>query len=923
MKNSFLIFLTLLAAAPFASARESINLDGSWNFGFSPESIGQHVILPGTLDTNGIGESVTDSSTTQLSRKVRYEGPAYFEKTVNIPKDWKNQDIILKLGRTRPSTVWVDGQRVGSQRYLSTPHVYNLSEYLRPGRHTIRIMVDNGDSIPGQIKSNSHAATESTQTNWNGILGDILLTATPKFHISSLTAKPDFAAKTFKVNVSVSDVPKKCKKELIISCGDVKKAVRVKSGVKDYEATVNLGAQAKSWSDKSPYLHEIQAIIPGVDTVAIKAGMRDFKVQDTHHIAVNDTITFLRGRHDACVFPLTGHAPMTVDEWRKYFQICKEYGLNHVRFHSWTPPEAAFDAADIEGFYLQPELPIWGGFDKEHPELMDFLMDEGRDIITRYGHHPSFVMFSLGNELWGDGDLQRSFVDEYRKLNPDILYAMGTNAFLGWQGNREGEDFTATCRIGGGEGYSTHTRASFSFADADDGGWLNHTRPNTIMNFEKAVQLADKPVVGHETGQYQVFVNFEEIPKYTGILEPRNFEVFRRRLEAANLSAQVKDFFEASGKWSAQLYKQDMEMNFRTPSMAGFQLLDLQDYPGQGTALVGILDAFMDSKGLISPEEWRQSCDQIVLLAEFPTFTLTEGENFPVSFKVSNYSTSDLKGQFLKWSLLDGNKTLALGSATIDAGFGLRDVDSVNIALPKGLGAKKLRLHLAIPEVNVENNYDLWIYPTDQTAHWDDVVVADSLTNDVLEALARGGKVLLAPKREDVKEQSVGSLFQTDYWNYRMFRTISENAGKEVSPGTLGVLTDPTHPALADFPNDGHSDWQWFGVVKNAYPLILDQLNAIDYRPIIQSIDNVERNHRLGIVSEFAVGPGRLMLLAADIEALKQSPEGRQLLVSLANYMNGKDFKPSTALTPEQLNGLLTHKAEGSSIDELRNISYD
>ena len=92
---------------------------------------------------------------------------------------------------------------------------------------------------------------------------------------------------------------------------------------------------------------------------------------------------------------------MDTASWLAYFRKIKEYGLNHVRFHSWCPPEACFEAADIEGIYLQPELPIWGTFNEKEVELMHFLHDDGEAIQREYSAHPSFAMFGLGNELWG------------------------------------------------------------------------------------------------------------------------------------------------------------------------------------------------------------------------------------------------------------------------------------------------------------------------------------------------------------------------------------------------------------------------------------------------------------------------------------------------------------------------------------------
>lgn len=615
---------------------------------------------------------------------------------------------------------------------------------------------------------------------------------------------------------------------------------------------------------------------------------------------------------------------MDVDSWRRYFRTIKEYGLNHVRFHSWCPPEACFEAADIEGIYLQPELPIWGSFDEANKPLMDFLLADGEAIHRMYSSHPSFVLFALGNELWGEVPVMEKFVSRFRAMEPRHLYTYGSNGYLGWKGYIPGQDFMVTCRVGGGDGYSAHARASFSFADADEGGILNNTYPNTERNFEEAVLLSPEPVIGHETGQYQIYPDYDEMKKYTGVLEPRNFEVFRSRLADANMLGQAKDFFLASGLWAADLYKADMEMNLRTPSMGGFQLLDLQDYPGQGTALVGVLDAFMDSKGLITPERWRESCDKIVALAEFPGYTLSGGDMFTPRISVANYSGHDLAGDSVNVSLLVGGTPVAARTFAIPAGQGYVAVDSMTVRMPDNGSALTARLELEIPSRGVRNSYPLWIYPSDRTVAPASGVKISSKWDDEARAHLRGGGTLvLAPSREIVDSTTVGGLFQTDYWNYRMFKTISENAGKPVSPGTLGILTDPAHAALSQFPTEIHTGWQWYPIVKNSYPLILDRLNGIDYRPVVQVIDNIERNHRLGLVMEFEVEGGRLLLVMADIDAVKAYPEGEQFVKSLVDYAGSEKFRPRVRLTAAELTSLLTVPVKGTDISTLRNISYD
>ena len=595
MKKTILI--ACLGLVSLGLQAQSISLAGEWNveLGKSGSAFAKskrasqgevkRAILPGTIDTNHLGFAPKDTmETTHLTRLYAYKGAARYSRTINIPKDWKKKPVELFLERTRPTWVYVDGELVDSCNFISTPQRYLLPKKVKPGKHLLEIVVDNGRGVPEQVYGSSHAYTEDTQTNWNGIIGEIRLEVkSEERRVKNSNVLPDFA--------------------------------------------------------------------------------KDFHIEGAHFYANGHRI-FLRGKHDAAVWPLTGHVEMSVEGWMKYLGTCKEYGINHVRFHSWCPPEAAFVAADSLGIYLQPELPFWGAFDKKDERLMAFLHQEGVNILREYGHHPSFRMMALGNELWGDIDKMKEFVDDFRKIAPDKYYTFGSNYYLGYQGIKEGMDYFTTCRIGG-EGwgkYNTHTRGSFSFADAYDGGMINHFHPNSTMNFDEACDKAGIPIISHETGQFQTYPDYREIKKYTGVLHPYNFEVFRRRLAAAGMLSQADDFHKASGLWSVKLYKADIEMDLRTRNMAGFQLLDIQDYPGQGSAFVGILDAFMESKGITAPEEWRQWCSPVVPLLEMKKFCFEDGEKIQAKVKVANYGGSSLKGKKLKWHLAEDEGVLNIFS---------------------------------------------------------------------------------------------------------------------------------------------------------------------------------------------------------------------------------------------------------------------
>ena len=853
---------------------KNMDLSGIWQFALdrqgtmkADDGMTETVQLPGTTDTNKKGDYTAKSEeTTHLTRPWSYKGRAWYRRTVNIPAAWKGKTVSLMLERTKPSEVYVDGKFVGSSNDISTPQIFDLSKVLTPGSHQLAIMVDNGSGVPEQIYANSHAYTEDTQTNWNGIIGRIELSIVPY------------------VAVSPQQVP---------------------------------------------------------------SIFKDFQIKGQHFYADGHPI-FLRGKHDACVWPLTGHVAMDVDSWRSYLGDCAAYGLNHVRFHSWCPPEAAFVAADELGIILQPELPFWGDFNDKDTVLMQFLHKEGENILRWYGHHPSFRMFALGNELWGSIDKMAEFIEDFRKIAPDKVYTFGSNYYLGYQGVKSGMDYFTTCRVGGEAwgNYNTHTRGSFSFADAADGGMINHFYPNTMMNFEEGCKLAfpegsDQtkavPVISHETAQFQTYPDYDEIKKYTGVLYPYNMEVFRDRLEKAGMLDQAKDFHQASGLWSLQLYKQDIEMDLRTPNMAGFQLLDLQDYPGQGSAYVGILDAFMDPKGLCTEREWRQWCAPVVPLLVADRFCFTIEDGIHAWIQVANYSGQSLNGKTLRWELTaQGVRNhvqsevhmvpdpLCSGEIKLPSKEGLFTAGELKIDLSSLDKPTQLQLSLCIEDteyygVPYHNTYDLWAYPAwmDLSKLESMVTVTNELDERAIAQLEKGKSVLLMP---EASELTVGGLFQTDYWNYRMFKTISENNKKSVSPGTLGILCNPEHPIFRDFPTQMHTNWQWFPVIKESHPMMLDNTGK-DYRPIVQVIDNIERNHKLGLLFEFQVGNGKLLVCMADLEKALSYPEGRAFYHSVLTYMTSADFAPQTKITLEDFQRLMTMPVIEGKIGELNNIS--
>ena len=954
MMFGLLAILLSLTTSGQTNYRERIDLGGQWQFALdstatmsATDSFTDMVVLPGTTDINRRGDALVDTTeTTHLSRLYSYKGRAWYSRTVDIPKTWAGRDIVLHLERSKPCTIYVDGQQAGKDNHISFPQETNLRMQLTPGRHTLTLLVDNGTGVPEQLYASSHAFTEDTQTNWNGVIGEMFLEANNPLHIDEMMVFPLPEEQKVRLTLSIEG---KLKKET---------KIRVRAVPQNWNGKVSFldltGADFKQegkgrftldtalfvrdmhlWSEFQPHFYVLEAEIEGADMMSKPFGMRHFTA-DQHHFFINGQKTFLRGKHDACVFPQTGHVPMDVESWRQYLGTCRQYGINHVRFHSWCPPEAAFQIADELGIYLQPELPFWGDFKADDPVLMDYLLAEGTGILKEYGHHPSFVMFALGNELWGSIEKMGDFIEHFRQIDPSKLYTFGSNYYLGYQGVKSGMDYFTTCRIGGEAwgSYNTHTRGSFSFADAADGGVINHFHPNSSMNFDEACNACSVPIISHETGQFQHIPDFDiEIPRYTGVLHPYNMKVFRHRLEKAGLLDELKLLNLASGSWAARLYKADVEMDLRTRNMAGFQLLDLQDYPGQGSAYVGILDAYMQNKGFVDEKTWRGFCDSRVPLFVAEKFCFEEGDGIKGNIQLANYSGRSMKGETLRWALLrlsdDGNghqqnrELVEQGRFKIESDEeGLLDIGQIHVLLPKTLRAHKYLLLLKLDGKDESNSYELWSYPSEYNLETDkkDIVITNQMTDEIGKKLGKGARVLWMPTDSTQTPHTLPALFQTDYWNYRMFKTICENNKKEPSPGTMGILCYPQHPIFNSFPTEMHTNWQWFPVIKNSCPLVLDAFGK-DFLPVVQVIDNIERNHRLGLVMEFSVGKGRLLICMSDLEKAAEYPEGRQFYVSVLEYMHSDAFKPKCEITLDALLKTLSRNVDEQQMDELNNIS--
>ncbi len=904
-------------AAPAHDASQwMIRLDGQWQVtldGQAPASI----TLPGTLTDAGLGTPCTLKPSMEretflnLKAKHAYVGKATYTRQVTVPKNWKKQRVVLHLERILwTSQVTVNGAPLPQQQEsLSTPHEYDITDRLLFGQtNTISITVDNSRRYDISTNDLAHCYTNETQTKWNGMLGDISLQAKPQTFVSRVAVYPETASGRVNVRICLDDKQAAGGKKarhgkvhftIVSPQGTTAKDTVVAYDGRDIAFSTHLSAP-QPWDEFAANVYTACAEVvgaKGADSYQTSFGFRTL-TNDNALLQINKRRMFLRGTLESCVFPLKGYPATDVAAWTDIFRKAKEYGLNHLRFHSWCPPEAAFTAADRLGLYLQIELPVWTLNIGKDAAAMHFLYDEADRILAAYGNHPSFCFLSLGNELQSDFQALDSLLLHVKK-DPRRLYT--TTSF--------------TFEKGHGDWPEPHD--DFWVSQWSKKGWLRgqgvfEERPVSFRNdYSAAIDGLPVPVVTHEIGQYSVYPDIAAIPKYTGNLQPLNLISIKDDLQRKGRLGMAPRYLEATTRFAAILYKEEIERALKTPGYSGYQLLGLTDYPGQGTALVGLADVFWDSKDNLATQTFRQACAPVVPLAFYDKATWTNDETFRASFKVANFSADLLRDATLSWELKAGatGKPLAQGRLTPQqiAVGNTQELGDIAVPLSSISQAERLTLSVSIDGTPYTNTWNIWCYPATLDTDAADVVETNDI-NKAREALAMGRSVLLnLPQANTI---GLEGKFLPVFWSPVHFPN---------QPGTMGVLCNPAHAALAQFPTEAHSNWQWWDLCKHATTMQLDSITG-GAEVIVGMMDNFYKNRNLALVWQTCVGKGRLMVSSIDLSDTAHRPVARQLRHSLLQYMKSSDFHPATSLSFEAVQHAIY---QAQAVEQVKKSIYE
>lgn len=882
--------------------RSYYDITGLWKVKI--EGLGEYMAsLPGTLDTNGIGKAEEPEIATRLTRVHTYEGLARFQRNVILPQVKEGGRLFLEAERARQLSLEINGTKVEAcvSGTLSTPYVFEITSYA--GQEVLLELLSDNSYEGWSRKSiiGASAATDETQTNWNGILGYLRLREEAAVFVEAVRVYPCKGG----LQIEIDNNGKLDRENYQVKISSPVLEADVYYPAQEHmEVKLSLREGLKAWDEEEGNLYAMTVSLhtddrkntPAFSVRTVSFGIREFGINENLRLTLNGRVFFLRGEANCCVFPEEGHPPMTVEEWKKVLQIYASYGVNCMRFHSWCPPEAAFQAADEMGMMMQPELSQWNFKDAlADEESMAYYQLELSSVLKYLANHPSFVMLTLGNELLTGEEGHRNMdklLQMAKKQDSTRLYANSSNGHYGEIGVDKESDFYTSANY-----YTEMLRATSSPMV----GHLNQEYPTARHNYNETVAKVHKdgnPVYGFEVGQYEILPDFKEIDQFRGVTRAVNLELVRSAVNKAGQLSEWERYVEATGELSLLGYREEVEAVLRTPGMSGLSLLGLQDFPGQGTAIVGMLNSHLKSKpyGFAAPERFRQFFAPVVPLLLLEKYTYEEGELLQAEVKLANYGKETITGK-AGWRVYSDSALLcegSLGEVSCE-NQGLRNVGM--LTLDCGKIPTPVRLTVEIYVEDYMNSYPLWVYPKlseltpSDKGVWtteDGVMVVSQITGEVLEQIAQGACAYLEPK--PVKEKlpgSIGGQFSTDFWSVGTF---------PVQEGGMGMVIDTEHPVFKTFPTESYSNWQWWKQACGR-PMILPRR----IHPIITVPDSYSRLKHMGLLAEARYGRGRLMISGMGLQYAQQYPETRALLHSILRYMAASEFQPGQELIKEEL----------------------
>lgn len=884
---------------------EFYDLSGLWQVQIGDG--GQYsMYLPGTLDENGIGKE-QEASATRLTRKFAFSGEAKIRKNLQfiVPKDRR---LFVEIERARCVRLLINGQEAPYFRpaTLVSPKIFEVTGMIT-GNDRFEFLSDNTyPGLPAKDILYSSAATDETQTNWNGLLGFLRLRMEESIFIEAVRVYPVIEespdrkagipnALVLHIDISADQA---WQGTLVIQSDALREKVGVEAKIlpgrnEIVTEPLVLAEEVRLWDEGEGECYELTVCAENLAPKTVLFGIRNFSYDNEGRLTLNGRRIFLRGEANCAEFPESGHEPMAVEEWEEVLRRYQRYGVNCVRFHSHCPPEAAFAAADRLGMLLQPELSCWNPENAFlSPEAFAYYCTELEELLYVFANHPSFVMLSFGNELQTDAaghDRMRQMLARARKLDGTRLIADGSNNHYGGIGCEEDSDFYAAQSFKGDD-----LRGTF----ANMTGYINHTYPSGKENFGSTMKNLraeyKKPVFGFEIGQFEILPDFSELDYFCGVTEPKNLQKIRERvMERGIKRARWEREVAASGELALICYREEVEAVLRTKEMSGLSLLGLQDFPGQGTALVGMMNSHLLPKPypFADPKRFSQFFRAELPLVLLSRYTYETSECLCADVVVANYGKNVIRG---KLHVKLSGESFCLEYSEEREVFcpcgELTKVGELSFALNEISSAARLELFVEIG--GISNHYPIWVYPQVMPCPPDTVYETKVFDHAAKKVLEEGGTVYLTPDSTRASlPNSIKAQFSTDFWSVGTF---------SLQEGGMGLLIDEKHPLFRDFPTEFHTNWQWWAMACQRAVILPARIETI-----VAELDSYAYLRPMAMLFECRCLNGKLLFSSMGLQNIQNYPECRALLFSIYHYLSSKEFAPTQVISPEFIAGLL------------------
>jgi hypothetical protein len=818
--------------------RQSISLDGDWSFVTDPQARGDRdrwfdpqrewrdakpLKVPACWEAQGVG-GPGPSKPVAVEQSIRpligsYVGAAWYRKQINIPGDWSYKRIWLKIGGVNSQgSFWINGQPVGDLSTYCGAYKFEVTDLIHPGESaTIVAKVRNDLSSPKGL------------FNWiarfGGLYRSVELEATNDSFIDNAYVEPDLDHKRALVHVRIhSPQPRELEIQVKVSpipregeapAEPVSSSIKLEKNSVDTTIAIPLNP-CLPWSPEEPNLYVAHITLrennQDIDDWTERFGIRKLEVKNGN-LFLNNRRYFLRGFGDDFIYPLTLCSPASRDEHRKHLLLAKQYGFNYVRHHTHCEVPEFYEAADEVGIMVQPELPYYGDTPSSRDPTLFQPETHLTELIDHYRRYVSLSTYCMGNEDHITPPLDRKLYDLAKWLDPTRLVVH------------------------------------------QDGG------ANTPENSDWGKGLDVK----HEYLNLAVEEDPRLEPKYTGALQPpRKLSEFRNEITKLGLPVDLAEqCFDAGHELQRIWQKHGLESARRDERCDGYIFWTLVDV-GSPSAQ-GLLNQFWESKRS-TPGEFRNfNAPTVILGPDWPAQSIAaSGDRLRFTWRISNFSSSDIKADKVQWTLRDSSRILAATEAPIG---------ECEIAIPEVQVATQATLFAAIPNTDIKNEWLFYLFPKPRAAPrtHPNVIITSKLTPDIITRMTAGQRVLVTDLSHTFRTISPGTTL--GWW------TLSQQRGAAIAK----------HPAFGSFPHDGYLSPALFRIVSLAARW--SDLHSVEPLMISHGQDDW-----LIYVFQAKVGGGGFLATGLDVTSNK--PESQYLREQMLHYLASDQFKPIATFDP-------------------------